>query len=163
MDRHITMTTTATPKADLRRILDESREKTRTALKGINAEKIVYAASGWRVKDIIAHLTAWELEAATSIRAYTDGKEYTIPDFTDDDAYNETIFRRYYHVPFAQSEADWEAVRAGLISAIWAIPAERFDGQIMCPWKLTSDIKGIVRDMVNHEAEHLQDMLNKVD
>lgn len=144
-------------------MLDESRDKTRLALDGMDGEKIIYAESGWRLKDIIAHLTAWELEVTTSIRAYNEGKEYTIADFTSDDAYNAVIFQRYHETPFAQTEADWGAVRAGLISAMRAIPAGRFDGQIMCPWKLYSAIDGIVRDMVNHEADHLKDILNKVD
>ncbi len=152
-----------TPKQDLRRMLDDSREKTRLALTGIDGDKIIYAESGWRLKDIIAHLMAWELEVTTSIRAYNGGREYTIPDFTSDDDFNETLFKRYYESPFAQLQADWGAVRAGLISAMWAIPEARFDGQIMCPWKLYSAIDGIVRDMVNHEAEHLKDILNKVD
>ena len=142
-------------------MLDESRAKTRSALEGVDSEKVIYAESGWRVKDILAHLTAWEVEVTTSIRAYNEYKEYTIPDFTSDDDYNEMIFRRYYYTPVAQTLADWEAVRAGLISAIRAIPPERFDGQIMCPWKKYSAIDGIVRDMVNHEAEHLHDILNK--
>jgi hypothetical protein len=151
------------PKEDLRRVLDDSREKTRLALKGMDGEKVIYAESGWRLKDIIAHLMAWELEVTTSIRAYNDGKEYTIPNFTSDDDFNETLFERYYAAPFAQIQADWGGARAGLISAMWAIPEARFGGQIMCPWKLYSPIGGIVRDMVNHEAEHLKDILNKVD
>lgn len=153
----------AAQQADLRRMLDESRAKTRAALENINPEKVIYAASGWRVKDILAHLMAWELEVSTSIRAYTDGKQYTIPGFTTDDAYNEVLFERYKQTPITQIRANWDAVRAGMVSAIRAIPAERFDGQIMCPWKKYSKIDGIVRDMVNHEAEHLHDILNKVD
>ncbi|MEO8611461.1 MAG: maleylpyruvate isomerase N-terminal domain-containing protein [Chloroflexota bacterium] len=157
------MAAAITPKDDLRRMLDDSREKMRLAISGMDGNKVIYVESGWRLKDIIAHLMAWELEVATSIRAYNDGKAYTIPDFSSDDDYNDLIFQRYHEAPYAQTQADWDAVRAGLISAMWAIPAARFDGQIMCPWELYSDIDGIVRDMVNHEAEHLKDILNKVD
>jgi hypothetical protein len=162
-DTPISMTTAATLKDDLRRKLDDSREKTRAALSGIDPQKVVYADTGWRVKDLIGHLLAWELEVTTSLRAYAAGKEYVIPGFTNDEVYNASVYERYRDVPFDQLRADWEAVRAGMISAIRAIPPERLDGQIMCPWKLYSDLNGIVRDMINHEAEHLQAILNQVD
>lgn len=150
-------------KANFRQLLDDARAETEAVLMGADPQQVIYAESGWRVKDIIAHLTAWEREVMTSIRAYNDEAVYTIPDYSSDDAYNEQVFRRDYDLPFQQVQMDWAAVRAGLIAAIRAIPAEHWDGQIMCPWKLTSAIDGIVRDMIKHEAEHRHDIRSKVD
>jgi len=150
-------------KETFRRMLAESRAKFEAALRDMDPQQVVYAESGWRVKDIIAHITAWELEVTTSLRAYNEGREYTIPGYTTDDAYNADIFRQYQHRPMEQLRADWGAVRAGMVAAIRAIPATRFEGQIMCPWNKYSAIDGIVRDMVNHEAEHLDDILSMVD
>jgi hypothetical protein len=147
------------------RMLFDSRAKIATAFpkNGLDPNKVIYPESGWRVKDLLAHLAAWEAEVTTSIRAYIDGKEYTIPGFSSDDAYNEQVFRRDYDKTLDQIMSSWGTVQAELVVAIRDIPAEKFDGQIMCPWKLYSDVGGIVRDMVNHEAEHLRDILNRGD
>ena len=150
-------------KDNFRRLLEECRAETEAVLMGADPERVVYDESGWRVKDLIAHLTSWEREVITSIRAYNDNAIYSIADFSSDDSYNEKVFRRDYDVPFQQLQMDWTAVHARFISAILSIPAERWDGQIMCPWHLTSSIEGIVRDMINHEAGHRHDIRSKVD
>jgi len=150
-------------KANFRRLLDESRAETEVVLMGADPDQVIYAESGWRVKDIIAHLTAWERAVMTSIRAYHDGAAYTIPGYTTDHAYNEQIFQQYRDAPFQQLQLDWAATRAGLIAAMRALTDEQWEGEIMCPWKLTSRIDGIVRDMINHETEHRHDIRSKVD
>lgn len=145
-------------KSDFIRRLDESRSATKSSLKGVDPEQLIYAESGWRVKDLIAHLTTWEREVITSLKAFRDGAEYRIPDFISDDLYNEQIFRRYQNTSTDQIYADWDTIRSEFKSAIQAVPAERFNGQVMCPWGLYSGILGIVNDMIGHEAEHLHDI-----
>jgi hypothetical protein len=148
-------------KAQLIKQLDDSRASTVEALNDVDPQQVVYTEAGWRVKDIIAHLTAWEAEVVLSIQAYNRGGEYAIPGYVSDDAYNEVMFRRYQNDSTTQIWADWEFARSKFKAAIQALPPERFDGQIMCPWKKTSGIDGIVRDMINHEAEHLHDIINR--
>ncbi len=158
------MTTSIDDQKDtFRQLFDDCRAETEAILMGADPQQIIYADGGWRVKDIIAHVTAWEREVMTSIRAYSDGAAYTIADYTTDHAYNDLVFRRDYDLTFQQIQMEWAAVRAGLTAAIRAIPNERWDGQIMCPWHLASTIDGIVRDMINHETEHRHDIRSKVD
>jgi hypothetical protein len=144
------------------RMLDESRQKTLAALQGVDPRLMVYPEGGWRVQDVIAHLTAWEMEVATSLRAHATGKSYAIVGFTDDDSYNDQVFRRTKDAPKEQIYADWDAIRAAFKTAIRSIPSARFDKLILCPWNKKSTIDGIVKDMINHEAEHLQDILMAV-
>jgi hypothetical protein len=146
-------------KKRLSKWLDETREKTAAALKGIDPNLMIYADAGWRVKDIIAHLTAWEVEVTTSVRAYASGRSYSIFNYEDDDTYNKQAYLNSRDMPAGQIFGDWAAIRAGLKTAIRAIPPARFGGEIMCPWHETSTIEHIVKDMVNHEDEHLQDIL----
>ena len=157
------MTQTDARKRQLLQQMDETRASTEVALSGIDRFCVIYAESGWRVKDLMAHLAAWENQVATSIEAYSGGAKYTIPDFTTDDVYNEWVFQQNWDTPIKQIQANWSGARERLKRAIDSIPDERFDGQIMCPWKLYSAIDGIVSDMINHEAEHLHDILTRVD
>jgi hypothetical protein len=138
--------------------LDDSRKVTADALANSNPESVIYSAPGWRIKDIIAHLAGWEREVITSLNAYNTGREYHIPDFTNDDDYNDQLFQRNKDLPTDQIYTDWHQTRADFKTAILAVPAETFEGEIMCPWGLTSGITGIVNDMIGHEAEHLHDI-----
>ncbi len=138
--------------------LDDSRKSTAAALANIDPEMVIYSASGWRVKDIIAHLAGWEREVVTSLNAYNAGGEYRIPDFTSDDDYNDRLFQQNKVLPTDQIYTHWQQTRAALKASILAVSPEVFAGQIMCPWGLTSGIAGIVNDMIKHEAEHLHDI-----
>lgn len=60
-------------KAQLIKQLDDSRASTVEALNDVDPQQVVYTEAGWRVKDIIAHLTAWEAEVVLSIQAYNRG------------------------------------------------------------------------------------------
>lgn len=139
--------------------LDETRQQTVHRLKAVDPLRVIYPEMGWRVKDIIAHLTAWEVEVATSLRAYAGGKAYQIENFPGDDIYNDRMFRKYYDLSAEDIFDDWDAVRAGFKSSIRAIDPEYLDGQILCPWGKYSSLTGIVDDMIAHEQEHLQNIL----
>ena len=150
-------------KENLSQLLANCRVETEAVLMGADPKQVIYADGGWRVKDIIAHLTAWEREVMTSIRAYSDGAIYTITNYTTADAYNEVVFRRDYDLPFQQLQMDSVVIHAGFISAVRAIPNELWEGQITCPWNLPSAIDGLIRFMVNHEINHRHDIRSKVD
>ncbi len=139
--------------------LDETRQQSAHALEGADPLRVIYAESRWRVKDIIAHLMAWEVEVATSVRSYAGGKAYQIENFPGDDIYNDRLFRKYLDLSVEDVFNDWDAVRAGLKSAIRAIEPEHLDGQILCPWGKYSTLTGIVDDMIEHEQEHIHDIL----
>jgi hypothetical protein len=141
--------------------LDETRAHSEAALAGIDSDRMIYPESGWRVKDLIAHIAAWEAEVVNSLYAYGRGKEYSILGFTTDEAYNAVISERNRNTPIDDIRAQWTIARFRLKAAIQAISSERFDGLVMCPWKKYSGIDGIVRDMVNHENEHIHDILAK--
>ena len=150
-------------KETLSQLLYNCRAETEAVLMGADPEQVIYTESGWRVKDIIAHLTAWEREVMTSIRAYSDAAVYTITNYTTADEYNDLVFRRDYDLPFQQLQMDSVAIHAGFIAAVRAIPNERWEGQIICPWNLPSAIDGLIRFMVNHEINHRHDIRSKVD
>jgi hypothetical protein len=150
-------------KIQLLQALEDARARNVAAIESIDPELVIYGESGWRVKDLVAHVAVWENEVVTSIEAYNEQREYSIPGFTSDDDYNAEAFRQHRALPNEQVEAMWEAARERFENAIRAIPDDRFDGQIMCPWKKYSGIDGLVRDMVHHEAHHINDILSKVD
>ena len=56
--------------------LQLSHEETRELIDGVDAEMIVYEDSGWRIRDLIGHIAAWDIQVSKSIEAFQAGKEY---------------------------------------------------------------------------------------
>ena len=65
--------------------LTELHNSILAALEGIDMEMFVYKDSGWRVRDIIGHISTWDQEIANSLQAYKAGNEYLTPDLDEEE------------------------------------------------------------------------------
>lgn len=134
--------------------LDHARQQTLSILKNASPDQIIYPDMGWRVKDILAHLAAWEGEALTSLLAYQNCSEYKLTGYASDHEYNAEIFRQNYDRPFEPIYEHWMAARDNLKTAIRQLPANQFKGKFLFPWGARASIVMLVRDMAIHEKEH---------
>lgn len=143
--------------------MDSSRADTEKRLKGIDPDAIIYPESGWRVKDIIAHLTAWEEAVTSSIQAWHWGEEFTLEEGMEDDEINELQYERRKNFPLDRVLVDWAEIREYFKTLIRETPPAKLDGvELMCPWHQTSTLPNLVKDMIKHEQEHLDDILRAV-
>jgi hypothetical protein len=140
-------------------LLNSSRQETEAVLKGVDPFRVVYPAAGWRVKDIIAHLTVWEVEVVTSLRAYREGRRYIIFNFPGDDVFNQRAYEKSKDYAVEQIYGDWAAVRAAFLSLLRSLPPDKVDGEMMAPWGKMTTVDRLVQDMVDHEVEHRNDIL----
>src|SRR5687767_5911311 len=125
---------------DLIKQLDETRAEAEKQLKALDPEIIVYEESGWRVKDIITHLTAWEEAVNSSLQAWHWGEEFTLEEVRDDEI-NERQFERRKNFSLARAWEDWEEARDLFKRLILETPPEKVDGvELMCPWHKTSTL-----------------------
>lgn len=146
----------ADPKQQLLEDLDAVRRETLALIDGAPADSVVYADSGWRLKDILSHIAAWEDEAARSVRAFLDGSFYMIAAFDNDDDYNAAVYRQMHDVPYTDVIADWTRAREDFRQAVAAVPPDRFEDMMVHPWRIKGTMIDLVRSMVNHEREHAQ-------
>ncbi len=63
--------------------LDESRAEHVALLTTVSPDAVVYADSGWLVKDIVAHITHWELQSLLTVEHSLRGERYFIPNFRE--------------------------------------------------------------------------------
>ncbi|RME87935.1 MAG: hypothetical protein D6770_08120 [Anaerolineae bacterium] len=151
-------------KQTLLRRLTESHESLRATLEGVDLETVVYADSGWRIRDIIGHIATWDREIAKALRAFLAGEVYLTPDIGDDEsAFNEQAVAAQRQLSTQQILSEWEGARAEFKAAIEAIPPERFPGDMLYPWgDERGDIAGLVETMIKHDAEHRADILHAI-
>lgn len=96
----------------LARMLIE-RDRLLLAVAGLDQADAVRRAIGdWSIKDIVAHITAWEIEAARRLELIADGRDNEITDIADAeiDSWNARAVAR-------SAEASWEEVLASLVES----------------------------------------------
>ncbi len=143
------------PKLEWYSHLDKSRAQAHTVLDGVTLTEIAYPALGWTVKDVLAHLTTWEVEVATSIHHFAHGTSYSILGFRSRAIYNQQMYLQYRDAPYKVVYSDWVAVRSGLKSAIRKTPVKYLDKLVISPWEDLLTIEQLVESVIAHEAEHI--------
>ncbi len=143
-------------------LLSETHLKSRVALKGIDLEMQVYEDGSWRIRDILGHIATWDRQVAQSLRAYSQGKEYAIPDF-EEDGFNEEDVKRQRALTSEQIYEEWQTARGMFKDAVREIPQNLFPGDLLYPW---GDERGtvvkLVKEMCDHDKEHHSEIMRAV-
>ncbi len=139
-------------------LLDRAREEMCAVASLAVANEIVYRDSGWRVRDVIAHVAAWDEEARRSLEAFLRGELYQIPDFVSDDVYNHQTHERWANADVAAVWATWEAARTRLKEALGRFDATTAAGELVAPWGAPGTVHMVIREIAQHEREHAADV-----
>ena len=103
-------------------------------------------ANGWSVKDLLAHIAAWEWRCAGML---TQALESNMPfhGSPDVDALNEEILQERKEWNWEDVNSDFREAHQALITAIRALPPERLDDEVVQ--------KTIAEETWDHYEEHL--------
>lgn len=147
-----------TTKDDLVARMLIERDKLLLAVAGLQPEDAQRRAIGdWSVKDIVAHIAAWEAEAANRLEMITSGRESEIAYVEDDevDEWNSRAVAERRTASWEEVLAELTEARERLLRAILALSEERFASPVgrvpVSVWlpNCTSE----------HDAEHSPDIL----
>ena len=154
----------ATEKKRLLDALTKSHLAVRRKLDDIDFELIVYAETGWRVRDIVGHIATWDREVAKSLRAYMAGFEYLTPDLDEEEnQFNEAAVREQQKLTSQQILEEFEKAYDELWVAIADIPSDHFPGELRYPWGDERDsIAQLVEYMIEHAVEHQEEILKTI-
>lgn len=143
-------------KKQLLRRLDETHQQSLYLLRDVDPEQLVYGESGWRVKDIVAHVATWDAETLRSFHAFRRGGEYTIPNYVGVDDFNGYAASMRMDEPFAQIMEDWEATRRWLDIILNVMREADFSAEMTYPSGTRGTAGQLVQEISEHEAEHMQ-------
>ncbi|MBN1428402.1 MAG: maleylpyruvate isomerase N-terminal domain-containing protein [Anaerolineae bacterium] len=133
-----------------------ARSKTLDVLKGIDLTAVAHPDSGWQVRDVVGHLTAWDYEAAASLRAYVAGKPYQIQ--TDPEAFNQQAYQERKELSDEEVLSDFGAAHATFKSTLLTVPPDKMSGQMTFAWGDRGAVSKMIEGMIFHEDEHRQEI-----
>lgn len=148
-------------KAELQQALKQRYEEVLRLLPTINPLMVVYEESGWRVKDIIAHVVTWETERLRSLHAYRRGSAYQIKGYERDE-YNGLAANAKQFETLDQILMDWDAVRNWFDIYLNAMPESAMNDDMIFPWGQTGTVRELITSMLTHLETHLADIRSKI-
>ena len=146
-------------KDNLLELLDTTYPGLYGQLKDVDLERVIFEESGWRGRELLSHMAAWNLVVATALEYFSRGEEYLLPEFEEDE-FNQRTALEHTDLPVEEVMAHWKHSVAELIAAIEKIPADKFPGELLYPWGgERGDITRLVRYFIEHDQEHVAEIL----
>jgi hypothetical protein len=136
--------------------LDRAREEMQALLTGVDRGQEFYP--GWAIKQVLAHILAWEDVTTAALDAHARGEEPAPLEVQDIHAYNAQAVAEREALSYDRVVAEWELAREQLKAAINGLAAERFREPLLYPWGGSGTVTQIVGIMAHHEEEHVQEM-----
>jgi hypothetical protein len=128
-------------------------------------------ADGWSIKDVIAHLMAWQQISIARLRAtkldaepeYPAWLEGADPFFAEDHTgqFNARIRQIYQDEPWSIVYAAWKEGFTQFIELAEAVPEDLLFNAQRYPWLRGYALSAVVEGSFEHHREHLEEMSGK--
>jgi len=145
---------------DIAALIDEIgsiRSEMENVGKKVDASKVIYP--GWAIKEMIGHITAWEIVIDKALIAYKKGDPPYFLHEQDFDIFNDEAVD--YRADWSLEEVlkEWKDVREKLIKTIKKLKEEDLDVEMVLPWGSERTVAELIEIAGEHEAEHMEDIL----
>ena len=149
-------------KSDLLASLETSRQNLLAAFNGLSDDELTQpgATGDWSVKDVLAHIAAWEAELVTLlVREVKQGKKPKIVGISD--ARVEELNHEWYienkDRPLDRVLADFHGVRKQLIRQVSEWDAKDLGDTQRYKWRAGKSLADYIADYANgHDQEHIE-------
>lgn len=150
-------------KADVIADLRAARARLLDAIAGLSTEQMlqVGACGLWSVKDVLAHLVAWEAELVTTLSRLEQYRQRAprIVEIEDLDEWNAEQYHLNAPRTLQEVLADFEGVHKHLIRAIEVLDERTLENNRQFPWMEGEPLSYLVAENATwHEEEHAEDI-----
>jgi len=141
--------------------LSTARAELTQALNGLSREQMLIAGvvGMWSVKDLLAHLVAWESEVVTALNQAQNRRVPSILRIDDIDEWNEKQYRISVKRPFEAVWSDFEGVHRMLYRMLQDVDEPFLTDNRRFPWMEGEALTYLVEENVTwHEQEHADEI-----
>jgi hypothetical protein len=139
-------------------LLAHTRQDTLAALKDIDLEQVIHPDSGWRVRDVVAHLIAWDIAAVQAMQHLQNGTTDAIPDYSDMDSYNAGEVNKRKGRPIEELFAEWAKLHEEFKALVENMSDDLMGTRFRFPWGATGTGYYLVEVMAGHEQYHREEI-----
>lgn len=139
-------------------LLAVTRQDTLAALKEVDLDQIMHPESGWRVRDVVAHLIAWDIAAVQALQHLQSGTVDAIPDYSDMDSYNAREVAKRKDRPVDDLFAEWAALHEEFKAVVENMPDDLMGTRFRFPWGAHGTGYYLVEVMAGHEQHHCEEI-----
>lgn len=145
-------------KQELLALMEETHATLLETVMSIDLEIVIHAESGWRGREMLSHIGAWDREVAKSLHGFLKGEEYLTPDYEEDHFNNQAAVAQQ-GMTIAEIVEDWKLARRELIEAVEKIPADNIHAEVLYPWgEEHGTIFDLVKYFCDHDIDHKEEM-----
>lgn len=150
-------------KNELIEAIKQSWAELNEIIAGLSEEQLLQPSAmdnNWSFKDIMAHITAWELLAMDRIHAAQTGEPLKFPEIKNDDfanAFNAEIFEKNKDKPLAKVIEDFHKAHAEFFAQIESLDEQTLSEKLPFDWagNLTYQVL-ISANTLWHYTEHIE-------
>jgi hypothetical protein len=113
---------------------------------------------GWRIKEVLGHITAWEIVIDKALLAYQAGDPPYFLHEQDFDEFNREAVEYRANWSLEQVIREWKDARVNLIKTIQKLKEEDLPVEIVLPWGSERTIYELIEIIDEHESEHIDDI-----
>jgi hypothetical protein len=141
--------------------IDRVRDQICAVIEGVDPDTIIHQESGWRLRDMLAHIVAWQEEAIAAGLAHIGG-DAGIP-FKNISSFNADAYEAWKDIDYSEIYDSWLAGYAALKEIVERAPDELWDVEFINSWRLVASLAGHVHSILAHDIEHRDEIRDALD
>jgi len=137
--------------------IDQTRTEMGQVVQEVDKDLMIYP--GWTIKEMIAHITAWEIVIHRAIQTYLAGEPPYFLHEQDFDIFNEEAVDYRASWSLEKVLQEWKDVREDLKKTVQKLKETDLDVEMVLPWGSERTVAELIEIIGEHEGEHMKDII----
>jgi len=118
---------------------------------------------GWTVREVVIHITGWDLVVDRALQAYLQEKPPYQLDNPDIDHSNQRMIADRKEQPLEEILEEWQRVRESLLKTLSQLSETDLAAFRPYPWDERGTLGEMVGILAEHERWHAEEIINTMD
>jgi len=123
-----------------------------------NTDPELEICPGWKIKEVVGHITAWEIVIDKALKAFQAGDPPYFLREQDFDLFNKSEVEKRSARTLAEVIHEWEEVRGELKGTITKLNENDLQMEMVLPWGSERTVQELIEIIAEHEQEHAENV-----
>ena len=142
--------------SDLINSIDSVRKEMKVLIENTDPELEI--CPGWTIKEVVGHITAWEMVIDKALKAFKAGDPPYFLGEQDFDLFNKGEVEKRSSWTLDEVIREWGEVRDDLKKTITKLNEDDLPTEMVLPWGSERTVEELIEIIAEHEQEHAEDV-----